>query len=102
MSDFISLSCPTCGAKLQLTEDIEQFTCRSCGNEHIIRRGGGIVSVAPVVEGLKEVKTGVDKTAAELSITRLKEEINKLYQERDRVQKNLNSHKTGLILCAVL
>jgi predicted RNA-binding Zn-ribbon protein involved in translation (DUF1610 family) len=92
MPDFISLTCPTCGAKLQITEDIERFTCRSCGNEHIIRRGGGIVSIAPVVEGLKEVKAGVDKTAAELAISRLKSEILTLKQQLDYLKLNYAKH----------
>lgn len=43
-----------------------------------------------------------EKIVLELAIARLKDEIKMLYQERDSAQKNLNSHKTGLILCAVL
>ena len=83
MSDFINLTCPTCGGKLQITPDIDRFACGHCGNEHIVKRGAGIVSLAPVVEGLKEVRSGVDRTSSELAIKRLQEEINSLKDQRD-------------------
>jgi len=88
MDNFITLTCPTCGGKLQITDDIERFACSHCGNEHIVKRGGGIVSLAPVTESLNQIKVGVDKTASELAIKRLKEEIplicakNKLIKEQ--------------------
>jgi ribosomal protein S27AE len=75
MADHITLTCPSCGGKLQITNDIERFACGHCGNEHIVRRGSGIILLAPVVEGLQRVQTGVDKTASELAIKRLKDEI---------------------------
>lgn len=75
MPDFITLTCPSCGAKLQVGNDIEQFACGHCGNEHRVQRAGGIISLAPVIEQIKHVQTGVDKTASELAIQRLKEEI---------------------------
>ena len=81
MSDFVTLSCPTCGYKLQVTNDIDRFACASCGNEHVVRRSGGMVSLAPVVQGLKQVQTGVDKTAAELAIQRISSDIAQLEEQ---------------------
>jgi ribosomal protein S27AE len=78
MDNFITLTCPTCGGKLQITSDIERFVCGHCGNEHIIKRAGGIISLTPVVEELKKVGVSVDKTASELAINRLQREINEL------------------------
>ena len=78
MSDFITLSCPSCGAALQVTQDLERFACSRCGNEHIVKRAGGTVSLAPVVAQLSRVQAGVDKTAAELAIARLQREIQAL------------------------
>jgi hypothetical protein len=75
MGDFITLTCPTCGGKLQITSDIERFACGHCGNEHIVKRGGGIISLAPVTESMNNIKAGVDKTASELAIKRLLEEL---------------------------
>ena len=53
MSDFITLSCPTCNGKLKITDDIDRFACVHCGNEHVVKRGGGVVSLKPVVEQLE-------------------------------------------------
>ena len=75
MGAVLSLTCPSCGGRLQITEDLERFACAHCGNEHLVRRGGGVVSLVPVVQELRSIKSGVDRTAAELAIIRLKEEI---------------------------
>jgi predicted RNA-binding Zn-ribbon protein involved in translation (DUF1610 family) len=45
MPGFITLSCPSCGHELQITEDIVRFACAACGNEHIVNRNGGIVTL---------------------------------------------------------
>jgi Flp pilus assembly protein TadB len=82
MADFVTLSCPNCGGKLQVTPDLERFACAYCGHEHVVRRGGGIVSLSPVVEGLQQVRAGVDKTSSELAIRRLREEISALERRR--------------------
>jgi predicted RNA-binding Zn-ribbon protein involved in translation (DUF1610 family) len=87
MPDIVTLSCPFCGGNLQIAQDIDRFVCGYCGSEHIVRRGGGIVSLAPVVEGLRNVQTGVDKTAAELAIVRLSTEIDALEEELAELRK---------------
>jgi hypothetical protein len=89
MGDFISLSCPSCGSKLKITNKIEQFSCGSCGNEIIVNRGGGIVFLAPVIEKLQGVKVGVDKTASELAIKRLKSEISKLENQLPLIRESV-------------
>jgi ribosomal protein S27AE len=81
MPDFINLTCPTCGGKLQITNDIERFACGYCGNEHIVKRSGGVVTIAPIVEGLKQVQRGTDKTAAELALQRLQNERSTLKKQ---------------------
>jgi hypothetical protein len=83
MPDYFTLTCPSCGGRLQITNDMDRFACGNCGNELIVKRGGGTISLAPVVEELKGVKTGVDKTASELAIVRLNQEIDNLYSQRD-------------------
>jgi hypothetical protein len=98
MPDFVTLSCPSCGGKLQITNNIERFACGYCGNEHVVRRGGGIISLIPVAEDIKGIKTGVDKTAAELAIIRLDKEINELNQKiktiRQDIQKKYEAKDT--------
>ena len=93
-NDFISLACPNCGGKLSITPDLERFACQYCGNEQIVRRQGGVVSLEPVLEGIKRVETkfdnllsGSDKMAAEKTIQRLKSEITEL-------EKKINERET--------
>ena len=40
MQNYVTLTCPSCGGKLQITEDIDRFTCAYCGNEYFVKRGG--------------------------------------------------------------
>ena len=82
MADFVTLSCPSCGGKLEITNDVERFACSHCGREHIVKRSGGIVSLSPVVDALNKVGVGVDKTAAELAIVRLQKEIPEIYWQK--------------------
>jgi predicted RNA-binding Zn-ribbon protein involved in translation (DUF1610 family) len=106
-SDFITLTCPNCGGKLEITPDMERFACKFCGNEHIVRRTGSAVSLAPVVEGLKRVEgkfdqvlTGSDRLAAEQTIQRLKAEITDLTQTiagKEVALKTLGPHTGGLV-----
>ncbi len=105
MTDFVALKCPSCGGKLQITSDIDLFACGYCGTELRVRRGGGIVSLAPVVERLDKVRAGVDKTASELAITRLKSEIPSVESQvrevvdwfRERYPDNRLLRRTGNI-----
>ena len=78
MSDFITLSCPNCGGKLNITNDLERFACGYCGMEQVVIRGGKVISLKPVVEKLTSIQGGVDKTASELAIKRLNDEIRSL------------------------
>src|SRR5258706_205176 len=42
MSDFVTLTCPSCGGRLEITKDVERFACAHCGNEHVVRRAGAL------------------------------------------------------------
>lgn len=85
MPDFVTLSCPSCGGKLEITSDIDRFACAHCGSEHIVKRGGGLISLSPVVEEIRSVRVGVDRTASELAIPRLTKEIRELEQEINKI-----------------
>lgn len=54
---------------------MDQFACGYCGTEQIVRRQGGTVSLKMVTEAISRVQTGTDRTAAELAIRRLTEEL---------------------------
>lgn len=81
MADFVTLTCPSCGGKLEITKDIDRFACAHCGNEQIVKRSGGIVALQPVVAELRDLKGGIDRTGSELAITRIQKEFDELNEE---------------------
>jgi ribosomal protein S27E len=72
---FINLSCANCGAKLDVYDDMDRFSCGYCGTELIVQRRGGTVAIKAVTEAIKKVQIGTDKTAAELAIARYESEL---------------------------
>jgi ribosomal protein S27E len=75
---FIKLNCANCGAKLDVYDDMDRFACGFCGTELIAQRRGGTIALKAVTEAIKRVQVGTDKTAAELALARLNEELKKL------------------------
>lgn len=94
MPDLITLTCPTCGAKLKLGSQVNLLVCASCGNEHMVHRDGGAIYLAPMVEDVRQIRTGVDKTAAELAVARLKHEIQ---ETKDEYNLTLTSDFTPMV-----
>lgn len=104
-SNFITLACPNCGGKLTITSDLERFACQFCGNEHIVRRTGGTVSLEPVMKmmhtindnitnmsnGLDLVKSISEKQAAEMAIKRINKEIEELQKQRANLESGSNT-----------
>jgi ribosomal protein S27AE len=96
MPEFVTLTCPSCGGKLQITPDLDRFACGYCGAEHVVKRGGGIVALEPIVHGLKQVQAGVDRTASELAIKRLKEKKYDLQIQRQNfINEGLENKSIG-------
>ena len=98
MTQFVMLTCPSCGSRLQVTNDLETFACGHCSNELIVRRGGGIIALLPVVEGLDRfaagvarVNQGVDRTASELALVRLKHEIEEIQRRGRQAEADLRA-----------
>ena len=90
MSDsFVNLKCPGCGAKLEVYGDMERFACGYCGNEVLVQRRGGTVSLKAVVEGIREVQKGTDRTAAELALVRLDKELQALRDQRPMIEQEI-------------
>jgi predicted RNA-binding Zn-ribbon protein involved in translation (DUF1610 family) len=98
MSDYVTLSCPSCGGKLEITSDIDRFACAHCGTEYIVRRGGGLISLAPVTEEIRRVRTGVDKTASELAIARLTSEIAELEEKKKKRSPEAAGHYAAAVI----
>jgi predicted RNA-binding Zn-ribbon protein involved in translation (DUF1610 family) len=84
----IPLKCPSCGAKLEISADMDQFACGYCGTELFIQRKGGTVALKPLTDAINKVQVGTDKTAAELAIPRLQEDLKQLYAEKAAYEQN--------------
>lgn len=82
-NEFITLSCPSCGGKLDVNPKMEYLFCSYCGQKQMLRHHDGAVSLAPVLEVMEGVKSGVDKTASELAIVRLQKEIDEIEDEKE-------------------
>ena len=99
---MIKLTCHSCGGKLEITDDIERFTCGHCGNEWIVNRSGGIVSLKAVEEQLIKVQEHTKETAehtketaehskiiaGDIKLKKINERINALTFEANRIDKN--------------
>jgi hypothetical protein len=103
-SDFITLSCPNCGGKLNITADTERFACQFCGHEHIVRRSGGLVALEPVLKnlnanlnlvgmGINQLGLSSEKQAAEQSLIRVRKEV----EELSKKVADYSSNKVGYI-----
>ncbi|MGA9768264.1 MAG: hypothetical protein WBV94_04435 [Blastocatellia bacterium] len=83
---IIKLTCLSCGGALEITNDLERFACGYCGIEQIVERRGGIVALKPIAEAISKVQIGTDKTAAELALKRLPQEIETLRLQRQQCE----------------
>ncbi|MDP1615362.1 MAG: hypothetical protein Q8L68_06155 [Methylococcales bacterium] len=86
MPKLFTLSCPSCGAKLKVSNNLERFTCEHCGNEHLVKDERGTIYLLPIIKQLRAVGEGVDRTASELAIKRLRSEISSLTFHRDMIE----------------
>lgn len=93
MADFVTLTCPTCGGKLQITPDIDRFACTHCGNEHLVKRGAGVISILPLAESLTGLKRATDRTASELALRRLTEDVTQLQLARQQAEGRAAEHR---------
>jgi len=92
MGDFVTLTCPTCGGKLQITSDIDRFACTHCGNEHLVKRSEGVIAIQPLAESLTGLKRATDRTASELAIRRLTDDLSQLQAAKVQAETKVAEH----------
>lgn len=102
----LSLKCSGCGSNLDITPEMESFACGYCGTQQVVQRSGGTVSLRLIGDAIAKVQMGMDRTAAELAIRRLREDLAEVEAEKGRfemIAADGNSY-TGymVILCIVL
>jgi predicted RNA-binding Zn-ribbon protein involved in translation (DUF1610 family) len=79
MADLLTLTCPTCGGSLQVTNDVDHFACMHCGNTHIVDPETRAASLAGEVQTLR----------AEVTAQRLQSELAILKKRRDEAHLGL-------------
>jgi hypothetical protein len=94
MGDFVTLTCPTCGGKLQITPDIDRFACAHCGNEHLVKRSEGVIAIQPLAESLTGLKRAADRTASEMAIRRLTEDLTQLQAAKQKAESQAAENRT--------
>lgn len=72
---ILEMKCTGCGGALEIAPEMETFTCGYCGSAQIIQRKGGTVILKPLTDSIAKVQAGTDRTAAELALARLKNEL---------------------------
>ncbi len=77
MADLMTLNCPTCGGRLQITNDVDRFVCAHCGNAHIIDPG---VRVESLAGELDQMRLTMDIRQAEDSLAVLQKRESMLEQ----------------------
>jgi len=55
-SNFITLTCPQCGGRLQVATNADQAQCTNCGTQHLVQRGGGVLALMPLVHAAQQVR----------------------------------------------
>ena len=87
MQDIVTLSCPFCGGKLEISQGIDKIVCAHCGNAHIVHHVGGSIALRPMVEEIGKAKEIDAKTTYEMDIGRLNGEIAKLELEIEAIEQ---------------
>lgn len=80
--NIIPLKCCSCGAALEIAPDVDEFACGYCGGQQIVLRRGGTIALKLIGESVARIQRGTDRTAAELAVRRLREDLLALEIER--------------------
>jgi ribosomal protein S27AE len=70
-----ALKCPNCGAALEVADSLDVFACSYCGATVQVERGTGTISLQLLTKTMRSIQRSSDRTAAELAIRRLREEL---------------------------
>lgn len=53
--DFVPLTCPSCGGKLEVGPDVHRLTCLNCGTTHDVLRDNPIPVLRPIISQINKV-----------------------------------------------
>jgi hypothetical protein len=88
MPDIVTRLCPSCGEKVEFADDTQRLVCEHCGAEHVVRRSGTLVSLAPATAAEAQISPASDGAQPgvpppENELEKLRAEVARLRLERD-------------------
>jgi len=101
MADVITVSCPSCGAKLEPTQDIDSCSCVYCGNRYFVTRTGSVAHIEAVISSVGEILGEIGSTASKSATRQVGDKLATLMIERDSIQARitlLNEEKQTSIM----
>lgn len=103
-SRTVSLKCTSCGAALDITPDLDTFSCAYCGHRLLVQRSGGTISLKTLEEAVSRVQHGTDRTASELAVRRLQDDVASAKHEIEKIEKNTlpQAEYSGCLIIATL
>ena len=90
-ADYISLTCPNCGNKLKIADDMNNFVCTHCRIEHFVKREDGAISLVSLSKSDNEENIDVEKIESKLAIPRLEREIEQFEIELSEIRKRFST-----------
>lgn len=78
MNEVIKMRCPSCGAPTSGKKNDQDYICDFCGTIYQFKQTYQGVSPTQDNKTVNHLKSGIDRTGSEMTIKRLKEEIQEL------------------------
>jgi hypothetical protein len=78
---------------------METFACGYCGTQQMVRREGGTVSLKIIGEAIAGMKASTDRVAGELELLRLRDDVEEIDREVQKLDKEIGEVKTDKGSC---
>ena len=99
MAEFVSLTCPACGARLKETEDKDRFFCDYCGIQQLFDRKTQTVSYVPAKSFPPQEPEDTRESPSELASKRLRQEITDLETALEQI--GMVDSPWGVAVCTI-
>lgn len=96
--DIISLKCPNCGAGLGISKGMDVFSCAYCKHALRVNYRDGAVSLQELTVAMDKVQSNTDRTASELALKRLGDELAELRGRRLELER-IQGHIRDRAMC---
>jgi uncharacterized protein (UPF0212 family) len=87
VSDFVTLLCPSCGAKRKVSSAQNVYICELCQSEHILKCKEGMFVLSPLTEELALIQQQAIKKEASRAVRKLKADLQNIELELQELSK---------------